>query len=345
MKKYVIAIMVIPAMLISAELYADTVFLTTSKSIRSVKVVAFNRGKLEVLDSKGARQLIDYPEVALVRVNGNAKLYRAERLFMQKRFEDSASEYQKIVNSASSKKSWIAIWSQVRLMHIFARLGKVRRMAEIYINLAKIIPDWVINVAPTRREAKISKTQLRQIARMLIAARSKSDSTKTREAIVKFYKRLGCQEKLPPEEKKGLIKSIEKNIEKLDQPGPWLDKWAEKKLKDGKLSEIYKVTDRLFKTSFRRNLPAVLYWQGRTLLADEKYDEAGLKLMRIAIEFPSSRYTPAALYYAGRAAELGGKINYAKRIWKELIDNYSASTDFTIIGFVEKARDALEDRE
>jgi len=343
MRKYIASLMIM--LLSTVSLRADTVLTTRAESIRSVKVVAFNRGKLELIDRQGSRELIDYSEIALIRVNGQVRLNRAERLLMQKQFEKSAGEYQKVVNNISSKKSWITVWSKVRLMNILARLGRVRRMAELYIELANTIPDWVISVAPTRREAKIDKKQLRQIARILIVARSKSESTKVREAIAKFYKRLGCQEKLPAEQKKGLIKSIERNIEKLDQPGPWLDKWAEKKLKDGKLVEIYKVTDRLFKTSFRRNLPAVLYWQGRTLLADEKYDEAGLKLIRVAIEFPSSRYTPAAMFYAGRAAELAGKIKYARRIWKELIDNYSASSDFNIINFVEKARDALEDRE
>ncbi len=325
--------------------FGDTILLSMAKSIRGVKIVGFRQGKLEAIDRRGSRQVIAFSDIAIIRVDGQAILNKAERLNLQGRFEESAKEYQRVINNVSSKKRWISVWAKIRLMRIFAKLGQGRRMAEMYIDLAKIIPDWVITVAPTRMEAKISEKQIKGIARMLVSARSKSESLKVREALAKFYKRLGCEQKMPVEPRKRLLRSIDENIDKMEQAGPWLEQWVEKKLKSGEIKKAYKITNRLFKTSFRRNLPVVLYCQGRILLADERYDEAGLKLMRVAIEFPSSRYTPAALYYAGKAAELGGRMKYARKIWKELINNYESSSDFRIIDFVEKAHEALRDKE
>ncbi len=324
--------------------YGDTVLLMMAKSIRGVKIVSFKQAKLEVIDKQGNRQIIPYSDIAIIRVDGQATLNKAERLNLQGRFEEAEYAYQRVLNNVSSKKRWISVWVRVKLMNIFAKLGQARRMTEMYIELAKIIPNWVITVSPTRREAKISDKQIQGIARMLISAREKSESIKIREALAKFYKRMGCEHKLPKLRPK-TIGTIEQNIDKIEQAGPWLEQWVENKLKNGNIKEAYNVTNRLFKSSFRRNLPVVLYCQGRILLADEKYDRAGLKLMRVAIEFPSSRYAPAALFYAGQAAELAGRMKYAKEIRRELINNYSSSTDFTVIDFVEKAHEALKGRE
>ncbi len=323
---------------------ADTILLSMAKSIRGVKIVAFKQAKLETIDKNGNRQVFPYSDIAIIRVDGKPHLNKAEMMFLQGKFELAATEYQKVINNVSEKKRWIKIWARVKLMNIFAKLGNARRMTETYIELAKTIPDWVIMIAPTRREAKLSKKQIAIVARILAAERQKSKSTKVREAIAKFYKRMGCVRKLPTDSYRKISESIA-DVNKATQAGPWLVKWVQQQLSNGNIKKAYEVTNRLFKTSFRRNLPVVLYCQGRILLADEKYDQAGLKLIRLAIEFPSSQYTPAALFYAGKAAELAGRMEYAKKIWKELIDNYSSSMDFKIIDFVEKAHDALKDRE
>ncbi len=318
---------------------ADTILTRTARSIRSVKIVSFKRAKLEAISKDGKRREVSYYDIALVRVDGQPGLNRAEQLLMRKSYSRAAEEYQKIEKNIAKNKSWMILWVKVRLMNALAKTNKIDQVAKAYIDLAGQIPDWVISVAPTRRSIRAGKFQLAGIGRMLIDARDKSNSAKTREALVKFYKQLGCAEKLPPVPRRRLTL----NVSKMDQPGPWLDKWAKDEIEKGKDGKVMAVLNNLFKKSNRRNLPVLLYWQGRTMFAQSQFDEAGIKFMRVAIEFPASQYTPFALFYAGRSAEKAGRIGYAKKIYQELVDKFSRSNNFAVINILEKARDALED--
>jgi tetratricopeptide (TPR) repeat protein len=200
-------------------------------------------------------------------------------------------------------------------------------------------------VSPTRKDIKVSDSQLDQAGRSLLQAREETTSGKVREALGKFYQRLGRDRVLPPTKDTKAVGLEEKDLEKFDQPGPWLDAWAEEKIKSGNFDSVLRVTQRLFGSSLRRNLPAVFYWQGRAHLAKGEFDAAALDLLETAVEFPASPYTPQALFWAAKAATETGRSDYARKLWLELIDSFSSSNDFAVIQLVEKARDLLHDKE
>jgi hypothetical protein len=227
----------------------------------------------------------------------------------------------------------------------FATLGQADRMVEGYIDLARQIPDWIIQVAPARKNIKVSDSQLELAARTLLQARDESGSGKVREALGKFYQRLARDRNLPAAKDTKAMGLEEKDLEKFDQPGPWLDSWAEGKIKSGNSDSVLRVTRRLFSSALRRNLPAVFYWQGRGHLAKGESDQAAMNLLETAIEFPSSPYAPPALFWAARAATETGRYDYAKKLRMELIDNFANSNDYTVIQLVEKARDLLHEKE
>jgi tetratricopeptide (TPR) repeat protein len=324
---------------------ADTIFLDSSDSVRSVTVVDFKQGELEVLDRSGGRKTFAYDDVACLRIDGEPDLNDGERLLRLKNWNEAAKSYRKVMAGSNEKKIWIKIWSRARLMNLLARQGAIDEAAEVYIDLAEKIPEWVVTISPTQKDFKADAAAMDRAGAKLVKARDASKSGQVREAIAKFYQRIGCEKKLPEAKPIATAVGDEKDFEKYDQPGPWLDAWAEAKIKAGRPAAVLKVVNRLFETSLRRNLPAIFYWKGRVFLAQQDYDNAGLNFLRVAIEFPSSTFTPDALLQAGRSANLAGHLNYAKRIWQELIDTYGNSNDYRIIQMVEEARDDLRGKE
>ncbi|MFA5863608.1 MAG: tetratricopeptide repeat protein [Phycisphaerae bacterium] len=326
--------------------WADTVLLRSAESVRNVRIVGFKEGRIETLDTKnGQRQIFGYSEIALIRVDGQPDLNEAEKSFTVGQFDSAVRIYQKAQEKMRVKSSWPTIWIKVRLMNILAAQGQVQRVVETYIDLAKQIPDWVISVSPTRKDLKATQVQLELAARQLVQARDASNSGKVREALMKFYQKIDRGRQPPVARDLNVGKLEEKDLEKLDQPGTWLDTWAEEKIKVGGVDSALRVTQRLFSSAFRRNLPGVFYWQGRAQLAKGDYENAALSFMEIAVEFPSSDYSARALFYAAQTASESGHLDYARTLWQELIDNFSNSADYNVIQLAEQARDLLHEKE
>jgi tetratricopeptide (TPR) repeat protein len=325
---------------------ADTIHLRSAESIRYVRVLAFKDGRLETVDIKqGRRRLIDYWDIALIRVDGQPNLNEAEKLLAARQQTAAVKAYQAAFDKTPARGAWMSVWTKVRLLNLFAALGQVDRVVETYIDLARQIPDWVILVSPTPGELKAPEAQLDAAGRRLVQARDESRSPKTREALAKFYQRLGGNRALPAAKDMQVLGAGVQDVAKFDQPGPWLDAWAEEKIKAGNADAVRAVTDRLFVSSLRRNLPAVFYWCGRALLAKGNYDAAALSLLEVAVEFPAAPYAPTALFHAARAAAQAGRIEYARTLWRELIDNFGGASEYTVIQLVEQARDALHEKE
>lgn len=325
---------------------ADTVHLRSAQSIRNVRIVAFKQGRLETIDVKrGDRRLFEYSEIALIRVDGQPNLNEAEKLLAARQTGSVVKEYESALAKAPAKGGWIPVWVKVRLMALFAAQGQIDRVVDTYIDLAGQIPDWVILVAPAQSDLKAPAAQREAAARRLVQAREASNSAKTREALAKFYQRLGGDRVLPPAKDTQVVGADVRDVEKFDQPGPWLDAWAEEKIKSGNADAVLRVTGRLFGSALRRNLPAVFYWQGRARLEKRDYDAAALDFLEVAIEFPAGAYAPAALFYAAQAAAATGRTGYAERLQRELIDTFAGSNDYTVIQLVEQARDSLSEKE
>jgi len=313
--------------------------------VRGVTVLDFKQGQLEVLEKSGTRKTFSYEDVACLRIDGEPDLNDGEKLLRMKNWNEAAKAYRKSMTRANSSKKWVHIWSQVRLMNLLAREGMIEEASEVYIDLAGKIPQWVLSISPTQKDFQATTAAMDRAGAKLVQARDQNKSVQVREAIAKFYQRIGCEKRLPEAKPVVSAGKDEKDFEKYDQPGPWLDGWAEAKIKANQSEVVLKVVNRLSDTSLRRNLPAILYWQGKVYFSRQEYDKAGLNFLRVAIEFPSSTYTPDALLQAGRAANLSGHLNYAKRIWQELIDNFANSNDYRIIQMVEEARDDMRGKE
>ncbi len=327
--------------------FGDTVHLRSGdSSVRGVTIVSFKQAQLELLDRGGKRRTVDYGDIALIRVDGRPDLNRAEQLFLTQRFSDAISAYQTCLTRNIRRGSWLETWIRVRLLNLLAGQGRIEEAADLYVELARQIPDWLVGVAPTENQIKASPDQLERAARRIIQARDELTDPKSREALGKFYQHLGRQCKPLPPARSVLPKGLdEKDLEKYDQPGPWLDLWAEEKLKNNQPEPVLRVIDRLFRSSLRRNLPGVFYWRGRAQLVCRDFDFAALSFLRVAVEFPSSSYAPSSLFYAGKAASLAGRSSYAKKLWREVIDTYGNSNDYQVIQLVEQARDSLQDKE
>ncbi|NLE28287.1 MAG: hypothetical protein GX629_01295 [Phycisphaerae bacterium] len=325
---------------------ADTIFLKSAQeSIRGVRIVAFKQGRLEGLDKQGGRRTIMYDDIAIIRVDGQVELNSGEKFLSLRQYDQAIASYRQALTQKTGKAGWRNLWIRVRLMSLYASRGQVDASAEIYIDLAKEIPEWVLTVAPTQGEIRNEPVALERAGGMLVKARDESRSGKVREALAKFYERLGCRQALPEARPIQSAEVEEKDFEKFDQPGSWLDVWAEKKVGVGDSASVLRVTQRLYTTSFRRNLPAVFYWRGRAELGAGDFDHAALSFLRVAIEFPTSSYVPEALFYAAQAAEQAGRSGYARSIRSELIDTFNSSNDYRVIQLVEQARELLNEKE
>jgi tetratricopeptide (TPR) repeat protein len=325
---------------------ADTIFLKSAQdSIRGIKIVSFKQGRLEGLEKQGERKNVKYDDIAIIRVDGQVELNAGEKFLTIRQYDQAVISYRKALTRKAGKNSWMDLWVRVRLMNLYASQGKVDESTGIYIDLAREISDWALAVAPKKGEIKGDAATLERAGAMLVKARDESNSIKVREALAKYFERLGCKQMLPEAKPVVSAGTDEKDFETFDQPGPWLDGWAEKKIKSDDAAAVLRVTQRLYTTSLRRNLPAVFYWRGRAELSGRDFDHAALSFLRVAIEFPASSYVPEALFYAGQAAEQAGRSDYAKKIRMELIDTFNNSNDYRVIQLVEQARDLLSEKE
>jgi tetratricopeptide (TPR) repeat protein len=325
---------------------ADTIFLKSAdESIRGVKIVSFNQGRLEGLSKQGTRSTIKYDDIAIIRVDGLVDLNAGEKFLTIRQDDQAIDAYRKALKQTAGKNAWTNLWIRVRLMRLYAAQGQIDESTEIYIDLAREIPEWILTVAPKQSEIRSTPDMLERAGAMLVKARDEISSGKVREALAKFYERLGCKQSLP--EARPVVKAGAdvKDFESFDQPGPWLDAWAEKKVNADDPVAVLGVVTRLYATSFRRNLPAVFYWRGRAELSAKDFDHATLSFLRVAIEFPFSEYVPQSLFFAAQSAEQAGRSEYAKKIRIELIDTFSNSNDYRVIQLVEQARDSLNDKE
>lgn len=313
---------------------ADTVILKDSTAIKGVNIIGFKGGRLELLFASGRREMLDCGNIAIIRVDSNPRLNRAERLLYLKRYDESYKEYKGL---EVGKNSWMAIWAKLRLAYIAALEEKVDEFARIYSELAYRIGDDVVLLAPLDVLLGWSERNKEKLGRLLLSMSESSTAEKHHNALYKLYKRMGFAGELKP-----LQAELEFNPYKMDQPGEWLDKWAKKSLEEGKIDQLKDLIEQLYPRSFRKNLPYLLYWRGmlRYELAD--YDRAALDFLRIVVEFPSSDYTPKALYYASLSAEAAEKPNYAIRLLNELIERYSNSVDFSILNILDKAEEKLK---
>jgi len=338
--------MILVIVLLSIPAVADTVHLKSAESVRQVKILDFKDARLEAVDrTTGQRKVVPFADIAAVKVDGRPDLNEAETQLALRRNDQAMEAYRKLQKSTATAGGWMRIWVRVRLLNLYAARGEPDRVVETFAELAKLIPDWVIQVSPTARDLKGPEADLAKAARRLAEIRNETKSDRVRQAMTKFLPRLGQDKPLPPPKDPKVASLDEKGLEQFDQPGVWLDTWAPGRLKAGQTDAVIRAAQRLYPLSLRRNLPVLMYWHGRALQAKGEHDSAALTLMQMVIEFPAGPYAPGGLFYAGQAASEAGRIEYARKLWRELIDAYSNSNDFQVIQLVEQARDLLQDKE
>ena len=304
----------------------DTIHTRGARSHRDLQIVDFAQGKLGTVETRtGNREQWSLDEIALIRVDDNPVLNDAERLLGLEHHAEAIETYQTALDRASAK--WQITWIKVRLLNLLAGQGQLGQAVRVYIDLAETIPDWLIQAAPTRDRIMADNQQLSQAITVLTAARMKTSSSQAQSTLNRFIERLGGTKNRADGHEAPPIEPSEADVPSDGRPGLWLDDFAEQRLKTGKFAPIASATDQLLKTAVRADLPAVLYWRGRALFGQGETDAAALALLRVAIEFPRSKYAPRALFYAVDALLRGNRREYAEQIRSELVDRYANSED------------------
>jgi len=315
----------------------DTIHARGAKSYRDLKIVDFAQGKLGTVETRtGNREQWSLDEIVLIRVDDNPVLNDAERLLGLGHYAEAIEAYQRALDRASVK--WQTTWIKVRLLNLLAGQGQLGQAVPIYIDLAETIPDWLIQVAPARDRITADNQQLSQAITVLTAARTKTSSSQAQSALNRFIERLGGGENRTDGHEAASVEPKEADVPSDRRPGLWLDDFAEQRLKTGKSALVIGATDQLLKTAVLADLSAVLYWRGRALFGQGETDAAALTLLRVAIEFPRSKYAPRALFYAVDALSRGNRREYAENIRNELITRYQTSEDIEVSRLVAGAR-------
>jgi tetratricopeptide (TPR) repeat protein len=325
------------AAIFQAGAVGDTIHTRGARSYHDLKIVDFAQGKLDTVETRtGNREQWSLNEIALIRVDDNSVLNDAERLLGLEHHAEAIETYQTALDRASAK--WQITWIKVRLLNLLAGQEQLGQAVHVYVDLAETIPDWLIQVAPARNRITADNQQVSQAIAALTAARTKTTSARVRIALNRFIERLGGGENRADGHEAASVEPKEADVPSDRRPGLWLDDFAEQRLKTGKFALIASATDRLLTTAVRADLPAVLYWRGRAWLGQGEADAAALALLRVAIEFPRSKYTPRALFYAVDALSIGNRREYAENIRNELITRYQTSEDVEVSRLVAVAR-------
>lgn len=338
-RRWVVLVTVL-AMVAATASRGDTVLTRQAKSIRDVTVVGFNQARLEVVDKgTGQRQTIDFDQIASIRVDGKSVLNRAETFLTLKKRREAIDAYR--VALTKSPGAWEHTWIQVRLFRLLAQTGQIESAADVYVDLAERVGEWVMQVAPARNEIPAERAALQKAAATLVEARKVSGSTPSRQALTKFLERLGYDQPTWQPADPNVVEMTEADLIRLHRPGTWLDTWAEKQAKARQYDRIAKMTDTLFTHAVRADMPVILYWRGRAHLALKQYDPAALELLRVAIEFPTSPYAPYGLYHAADAMSKANRALYAKTAREELIARYANSRDVVVSQLVSRTKTLL----
>lgn len=329
---------------VAGDAVADTVHTRQAKSYRQIRIVGFARGRIEAVEKKsGKRSFFEFDKIALIRVDKKPLLNQAEKLLALKQYAKAIDAYGIALEKASSR--WEKTWIKVRLMRLLAAGNQLDRAIEIYIDLSRTIPGWVLQVAPVGGKISGDEKQRAKAAAALMRARDRASSPKRREALSRFLERLGYEQRptLDEQDEQEPVRKTKKTATMdFRRPGLWLDAFAEEKLAAGKYDRLSEAADKLFKIVHRADLAGILYWQGRVMLADGKYDRAALRLLRVAIEFPRSKYAPYALYHTADAMSKRGRTGYAQKVRRELVRRYEAVMDVRVSMLVDSAREATE---
>jgi len=316
---------------------ADTVLTRKAQSVRHVKIVEFDRARLTVMDSQsGQRSQIDFADVYLVRVDGRAELNEAEKLLSLKKYDEAVAAYREALGFAGG--GWEGAWVRVRLVNLLARGGKLDEAAELIVRLAEDIPEWLIQVLPTRGEIPSDEKAMGAATATLVAARNKAGSAETRQALSRVLERLGINQPNLADRKKVVREVTESELLNFRRPGAWLDQWAAEQLEAGKADQLLATTETLFAAAVRADLPGILHWRGRGLSAAGRFDGAALELLRVAVEFPQSPYAAGSLFYAAEALDQGSRQVFAKAVREELVRRFGDSTEAAVAEMVDGAR-------
>jgi tetratricopeptide (TPR) repeat protein len=340
-KRYRCAIASLVAMsVLTLDADADTVLTRKAESFRSLKIIGFKQARLETADQQsGQSRLFDFGDVAMIRVDGATELNAAEKYVMLRQNDKAVQAYRQALQAC--RGGWQEIWMKARLLSLYASSGQVETLATTYGQLAAIIPEWVIQIAPQSTDIAGDGEAKKRAAAHLMELRNLSTSARERDAMNRFLQRLGY-ELSPADRDKSPARDVsESEVLSMRRPGAWLDAWAEKKLQSGQAKQVGQTADRLFASAVRADLPAILYWQGRSSLEQEKFDAAAIQCLRVVIEFPGSRYAPFALYYAASSLDRSGRDREANALWREFVEQFGNNQELLISQRVDMARQRL----
>jgi len=353
---------------------ADTIHCKSARTHKDVRIVDFRNGSLMALDRIGQRINVDWNQIAVIKVDGVDNLNLAERSLAADRMQQAQQYYQKFL--AGKTRTWQRIWANARLLNLHAQAGRLEEMARNYCTLVAAVPRWAIKLTPNvttlathDRSAAKAIVLLREAEKAQQESLARQSVRKLRVRMEKFFGQapttpvkeepqqaqpIEIPEPAapPPQQPPPTVTPPQPTVTPPNQPyqrtavsyGLPFDKWAAENLKVNNAQAVLSAVNEKLPTAMRGRLPQLLFWRGRVVYAQDKLRLAALDFMRVVIEFPTSEYTAAAMYYAARCLLEDGQKRPANDLLNNLLEDYAENGDQRTRNILRAARRPMQDR-
>ncbi len=305
---------------------ADTVHCKSAITHKSVRIIDFKNGKLQLLDRTGQRITLAFNQIANIRMDGLAALNKAEQNLAAGHVSAARRYYQTAL--AGADRTWLKVWIYVRLINLHVQSGNLEQMARDYCVLAGLAPRWASKAVPNlARLGARHSGQAAMAVSILQQAEGREKQLLVRQCLrkvrLRLSKSLGTRQ--IPRSLTGQGAGTSGKDGGVGRRATF-DSWAADNLQGGNWQAVLNTVKRRYKTCMPGQLPQLLYWRGRAMYVRDDVQSAMLDYLRVAIEFPASKYAPRGLYRAGRCLLEDNQQQAAKGLFKELLDNYGQDT-------------------
>ncbi len=305
---------------------ADTVHCKSAVTHKAVRIIDFKNGKLQLLDRTGQRITLGLNRIANIRVDGLAALNKAEQNLAIGQASAAGQYYPTAL--AGADRTWLRIWIYTRLINLHVQSGNLEQMARDYCVLAGLAPRWASKAVPNlARLGARDSDQVTMAISILQQAEGREKALLVRQCLrkvrLRLAKSLGTRQ---------IPASVTGQGAGTGGMGGGVgrratfDSWAFDNLQNGNWRAVLNTVKRRYSTCLPGQLPQLLYWRGRAMYIKDDVQSAMLDYLRVAIEFPVSKYAPRGLYRAGRCLLEDNQQQAAKGLFNELLDNYGQDT-------------------
>jgi tetratricopeptide (TPR) repeat protein len=304
-----------------------------------VKIVDFDKGQVRVKLPSGRLVQRNIADVQYLRITGWETFNEAEKLHRDGKLQSAADHYEKLLDPRDAVGVIRYDRQQLvrcRLLQVYNVLGRFDRAVELYVAIVQEMPECLETLRPRKLPAADSS--------FLESAVRHIDSTIARHPSDKIGKSLTEWRNTWP----GIepLKAVSPTASKQDpKPNPVRKEIAPiaQLVKEQQFNRSLERIETLLTPQAGHLRADLYYWQGRALMGKAKGQDtkdmrrAGLALMRVVIHYPDHPLAAECLYTAGTLCHQTGRDEAARRLWSELINDYSKATQW-----VSRARQDLK---